>query len=94
MRLDKFLQATRLVKKRVFTRELCEESRIEHNGNPAKPGRRIAPGDIVTIRFPRRLLVLKVAQVPWGNISSKEAHLFYEVLEDRPMEDDLLPETV
>ncbi len=90
MRLDKYLQVTRLVKRRELARELCEEGRLALNGRPAKPGREVKPGDAIDLAFWRRRLRVRVIACPAGNLPRGEAHLLYEVVEDRPVEEDLL----
>lgn len=60
MRLDKFLQATGLIKRRVLANEACKRGLISVNGTPAKPTREIAEGDIVRLDLPRRDLEVRV----------------------------------
>jgi len=70
MRLDKFLQLTRLVKKRQDTRELSEAGRLDVSGRPAKPARLVGQGDIISLRFWKRTLTVKVSQLPRGSPGS------------------------
>jgi len=61
LRLDKWLWATRLYKTRALAADAAGLGRIEVNGQPAKPGREIKPGDTLLLRggaSPRELTVL------------------------------------
>jgi len=60
MRLDKFLQATGLIKRRVLANEACKRGLISVNGIPAKPTRDIAAGDVIRLDLPRRELEVRV----------------------------------
>jgi ribosomal 50S subunit-recycling heat shock protein len=77
MRLDKFLQLSRLVKRRTLAHTLCEAGRVRLNGAAAKPAASVKPGDVITISRGDRRLVAKVLTVPDRSTSSKE---FVEIL--------------
>jgi len=49
MRLDKFLQVSRLVKRRTLAHTLCEAGRVRINGAAAKPAASVRLGDVITI---------------------------------------------
>ncbi len=49
MRLDKFLQLSRLVKSRNFAQEACDAGLIQVNGRCAKSALSVAPGDLVQV---------------------------------------------
>jgi ribosomal 50S subunit-recycling heat shock protein len=89
LRLDKYLQLTRLVKKREFTRELCREGLASANGLPAKPSRKVREGDVIELKLWNRHLTVRVVGCPRGNVPRREAALYYEVLEDKKVEEDL-----
>ncbi|HOY66982.1 MAG TPA: S4 domain-containing protein [Candidatus Ozemobacteraceae bacterium] len=63
MRLDKFLQATGLIKRRVLANEACKRGLISINGQPAKPTREIAAGDLVRLDLPRRELEVRILKL-------------------------------
>lgn len=50
IRLDKWLWAARFLKTRALAVEAIERGRVTVNGQPAKPGRDLRPGDRVAIR--------------------------------------------
>lgn len=51
MRVDKFLKNARLIKRRTVGKAACEGGRITINGKEAKPGTKVAVGDIITIAY-------------------------------------------
>ncbi len=80
MRLDKYLQSSRLVKRRALANRLCDAGRVTLNGSRAKPAAEVAPGDQIGVNFGPRQLVVKVLRLPDGR-RSPEA--LYEVVEDQ-----------
>ena len=52
MRLDKFLQVSRLVKRRTIANTLCNRGEIWVNGQAAKAGKTLSVGDV--LRIPQR----------------------------------------
>ena len=64
MQLDKFLQVSRLVKRRTLAHTLCEAGRVRINGAAAKPAASVRLGDVITISRGDRRLVAKVVAVP------------------------------
>lgn len=77
MRLDKFLQVSRLVKRRAVAAGLCDRGRVRINGSPAKPAAEVQIGDVITIAFGEHRLVAKVRAVPDRATPSKD---YVEVL--------------
>lgn len=79
MRLDKFLKASRLVKRRTLAKEVCDAQRVMVNGRPAKPGTDIQVGDTLTLDFGRRVLKVKVVELR-DSASVGDARRMFEVL--------------
>ena len=63
MRLDKYLKASRLIKRRTIANEACDNERIMVNGRPAKASYDVKIGDILEIRFGQKTLRVEVLQV-------------------------------
>lgn len=63
MRLDKFLKVSRLVKRRVLAKELCDGGRAAVNGRPAKSGHDVKPGDVVELHFGQKTVTVEVVSV-------------------------------
>jgi ribosomal 50S subunit-recycling heat shock protein len=72
LRLDKFLQISRLVRRRAMAHALCETGHVRLNGTPAKPSASVKSGDVITIAHHDRRLVAKVVRVPDRPAASKE----------------------
>lgn len=80
MRLDKFLQTSRLVKRRTLANRLCDAGRVTLNGRRAKPAAEVNPGDLVGLNFGARRIVVKVLRLPSGRPGPESA---FEIVEDR-----------
>lgn len=72
MRLDKFLQVSRLVKRRALANELCDRGRVRVNGQRAKATAGVKAGDLITIAQGDRRLIAKVLDVPERPASSRD----------------------
>ena len=64
MRLDKFLQVSRLVRRRTLAHSLCEGGHVALNGVPGKPSTSVHVDDRIEIDWGGRRLVAKVLAVP------------------------------
>jgi ribosomal 50S subunit-recycling heat shock protein len=82
MRLDLYLKHTRLVKRRTAAKAVAESGGVLLNGHPAKAGRDVRAGDVLTLTdgegCSRRVAVVAeaVRPVPHG----REAE-YYRMLE-------------
>jgi ribosomal 50S subunit-recycling heat shock protein len=88
MRLDVFLKTSRLVKRRTMAKEFCEAGLILVGGTPAKAGREVRPGDVITLDLARRRVVAEVVDVPKGNVPKADAAGLYRVVEETVKEAD------
>lgn len=88
MRLDKFLKASRIIKRRSVANEACANGRATINGREAKPGKEVREGDIIAVRFGSAEFVARVLRVPKGDVPKSEAGTIYEVIEKRNAEKD------
>ena len=83
MRLDKFLQISRLVKRRTAANTLCSRGRVLVNTHTAKAGKTLKVGDRITIisdPLPTETveeLNYEVLELPTGNISKTRAQTLY-----------------
>ena len=90
MRLDKFLQISRLVKRRTVANTLCSRGTVSVNGHVAKAGKMLTVGDV--IRLPVAASVAaemhldgeaatdpeyEVLTLPSGNVSRARATTLY-----------------
>jgi ribosomal 50S subunit-recycling heat shock protein len=90
MRLDVFLKISRLVKRRAVAKEFCDAGLVLVGGTPAKAGREVRPGDIITLELARRRVVAEVLAVPAGNVPKADASGLYRVVEETVKEDEVL----
>ncbi len=72
MRLDKFLQLSRLVRRRTLANSLCHGGRVALNGRPAAPAAAVRPGDVITIEFGARRIRARVRSLPGVRRASEE----------------------
>jgi ribosomal 50S subunit-recycling heat shock protein len=64
VRLDKFLQLSRLVRRRTLANSLCRGGRVALNGRPAAPAATVRPGDVITIEVGARRIRARVRTLP------------------------------
>ena len=80
MRLDKFLNASRLMKRRSVAKKASEDELVMVNDRIAKPRKEIAVGDIIKIRYAKTTIVLKVLSLN-QSIKKEDASSMYEIIE-------------
>ena len=72
MRLDKFLQLSRLVRRRTLANSLCHGGRVTLNGRPAAAAAIVRPGDVITIELGARRIQARVRSLPAARRTSEE----------------------
>ena len=81
MRLDKFLQVSRLVKRRTIANTLCSRGAVRINGHIAKAGKMLAIGDLIHLSHPDGEEAVEpeyeVLELPSGNVSRARATTLY-----------------
>lgn len=81
MRLDKFLQVSRLVKRRTIANTLCSRGAVRVNGHIAKAGKMLAIGDLIRLSHPDGEEAVEpeyeVLELPSGNVSRARATTLY-----------------
>ena len=85
MRLDKFLQVSRLVKRRTTANTLCNKGAVNVNGHVAKAGKNLAVGDVICLPHPSGDEEMpapeyEVLELPAGNVSRARAATLYRQL--------------
>ncbi len=66
MRLDKYLKASRLIKRRTVANEACDADKISVNGKIARASYDVKVGDVIEINMgktPLKVKVMKVVEV-------------------------------
>ena len=87
MRIDKYLKAAHILKRRTISKELAENQRVEINGIVVKPAHEVKAGDEVKITFGRRYLVIRVLSTEEVK-KKKDAVTMYEVIGEGYLEPD------
>ena len=85
MRLDKFLQVSRLVKRRTIANTLCSKGAVSVNGHVAKAGKMLSVGDVIRMPHPTGIEdtpepEYEVVELPTGNVSRARAETLYRQL--------------
>ena len=79
MRLDKYLKASRLIKRRSVANEACDNARVTVNGRDARASYQVKIGDVIEIAFGNRTLRVEVTDVA-ENVKKAEAAAMYREL--------------
>lgn len=77
MRLDAYLVASRLFKRRSLAKEVCEAGGVTVAGRPAKASTQLKAGDLLTIEYPSVRFTVEVAKLPSGPVRRSEASELY-----------------
>jgi ribosomal 50S subunit-recycling heat shock protein len=64
MRLDLFLKASGLIKRRTLANELCDRGLVLVNGSKGKAGKVIKSGDIIEFKIGRYFYKLEILSLP------------------------------
>jgi ribosomal 50S subunit-recycling heat shock protein len=82
MRLDKFLKAVGLFKRRTVANESAGEGFIMINGKKSKPASSVEDGDVLEMDMWNYYKKIKVLQVPTvKNVAKKDIPLYIETLD-------------
>ncbi|MBB16716.1 RNA-binding protein [Candidatus Poribacteria bacterium] len=78
MRLDKFLQISRIIKRRILANEICNRGNVTVNGQIAKAGKKISLGDRLDIDLgENEILSYEILEVPSHNVPKSKATFCY-----------------
>lgn len=86
MRIDLLLKALCLVKTRSQARKGCEAGCVTLNGKRAKPAAETRAGDLIEIRYPRRILAVEILEMPPARTARRESGSYYRVLREHAIE--------
>ena len=64
MRIDKFLNAVNIVKRRSIADEMCKVGVVFVNGKKAKPAKDVKVGDIIEIHYLNGIKKYEVLKIP------------------------------
>ncbi|MEP6849578.1 MAG: S4 domain-containing protein [Acidobacteriota bacterium] len=81
MRLDQFLAASRIIKRRTLAQEFCENGRVSVNGAVAKSSKEIKIGDEIVVKRNTERATLRIMKLPaTKQVSKTEAEDLVEML--------------
>jgi ribosomal 50S subunit-recycling heat shock protein len=83
MRVDKYLQVSHLVKRRVLAQRLCDGGRVQINDRRAKPATPVSVGDVLDLTLGDQRLRIRVLHLPASPREAARTNAF-EILGARP----------
>ncbi len=63
MRLDKYLKASRIIKRRTVANEACDAGRVVVNGKAARASYEVKIGDVIEVNLGMRPVKLQVREL-------------------------------
>ncbi len=82
MRVDKFLNATNITKRRAIALDMLKEGVVHLNGVCVKPSKEVKVGDVLQIKYLDRLKSYRVLAIPTlKTIPKSQSHLYIQELE-------------
>ncbi|MDR2174907.1 MAG: RNA-binding S4 domain-containing protein [Synergistaceae bacterium] len=90
MRIDKFLKASRLVKRRTAAQEMIEVGAVRVNGRPCKSSSEVSEGCVVDVAYTARVLTVRVLCAD-EQLLKRPQTAAYELLEERGARPDEKP---
>ena len=88
MRIDQILNKLCLIKTRSIANQACHKGLIKINNQVAKASSTVKENDEVSIKLNGYHTVLKITQIPSGNVSKKSALDYYELLKREPLDNE------
>lgn len=77
MRIDKFLNAVNLTKRRAVAQDMIAEGVVYINGKAVKPAKNVAVGDIITLVYLDKQMRYEVLALPTVKSTPKSAQNLY-----------------
>ncbi|CAM2820254.1 RNA-binding S4 domain-containing protein [Helicobacter felis] len=82
MRIDKFLNATNITKRRAVALDMLKEGVVSLNGIPVKPSKEVKVGDVIKLIYLDRTKSYRVLAIPTlKTIPKAQSHLYVQELE-------------
>lgn len=77
MRIDKFLNAVNLTKRRAIAQDMIEEGVVHINGKAVKASKNVAVGDIITLIYLDKEVRFEVLSIPTVKSTPKSQQNLY-----------------
>jgi ribosome-associated heat shock protein Hsp15 len=81
MRIDQLLNKLCLVKTRSVAKKACDKNLVKLNGKAAKASANVIAGDEIEYSLYGYKNVLKILEIPTGNVSKNNAAKYYQFME-------------
>lgn len=82
MRIDKFLNAVNITKRRSIAQDMLANGVVKINGITVKPSRDVKVGDTIEISYLEKPKFYQVLQIPeQKTIKKNESHLYYKEMD-------------
>lgn len=81
MRIDKYLKVSRLIKRRSVAKDATDASRISINDKVVKPSKEVKVGDIVSIEYGKKVVIVKVTSLI-SSTKKEDANLMFELISE------------
>ena len=82
MRIDKFLNAVNITKRRTIAQDMIDNKVIKIAGTPVKASRNVKVGDIIEIAYLEKSRFFEVLQIPsQKTIKKEESSLYYKEIQ-------------
>ena len=85
MRIDKYLKVTRIIKRRTVAKDIVSADRIYVNDRIVKPSYQLHIGDIITICFGNKKVVVKVTNLT-EHATKETCTSLYELISEEKRE--------
>lgn len=83
MRVDKFLNAVNITKRRSISLDMCKNGVIYINGNVSKPSKVVKVGDIISLNLLNEQIKYKVLALPTTkNVAKAKSHEYVEKIDE------------
>ena len=79
MRIDKYLNVSRILKRRTLAKQAASFGRIAVNGRQVKPSYQVKIGDVVEVHFNSGTLKFKILDIR-QTVKKEQAESLYEIL--------------
>lgn len=77
MRIDKFLNAVNITKRRAVSEDMCKNGVVKINEKVVKPAKDVKVGDIIEITYLQKVVRYEVLQIPATKTIPKSAQSEY-----------------
>lgn len=77
MRIDKFLNAVNITKRRAISEDMCKNGVVKINNAVAKPAKDVKVGDTIEITYLAKVVKYEVLQIPSSKTIPKSAQNEY-----------------